>query len=46
MYKSFELIELLRKENYSITVHQHEALFTVQDSKKLRGKIAGAHTKN
>ena len=46
MYSSFELIELLNKENYSITVHQHEALFTVEHSKKLRGKIDGAHTKN
>ncbi len=46
MHKSFELIELLRKENYSITVHQHEALFTVQDSKKLRGEIKGVHSKN
>ncbi len=33
-------------ENFNITVHQHDALFTVQDSKKLRGKIEGAHSKN
>ena len=46
MYNSFELIELLKKENYSITIHQHDALFTVQDSKKLRGEIKGAHSKN
>ena len=46
MYNSFELIERLKKENYNITVHQHDALFTVQDSKKLRGKIDGAHSKN
>ena len=46
MYNSFELIELLKNENYNITVHQHDALFTVQDSKKLRGKIIGAHSKN
>ena len=46
MYNSFELIELLKKENYNITVHHHDALFTVQDSKKLRGKIKGAHSKN
>ena len=46
MYNSLELIELLKKEKYPITVHQHEALFTVEDSKKLRGKIDGAHTKN
>jgi Ala-tRNA(Pro) deacylase len=46
MYNSFELIELLKNENYNITVHQHDALFTVQDSKKLRGEIKGAHSKN
>ena len=46
MYNPFELIELLKKENYNITVHQHDALFTVQDSKKFRGKIEGVHTKN
>ncbi|MDB0003055.1 prolyl-tRNA synthetase associated domain-containing protein [Alphaproteobacteria bacterium] len=46
MYNPLELIELLKKENYNIKVHQHDALFTVQDSKKLRGKIDGAHTKN
>ena len=46
MYNSFELIERLKKENYSITVHQHDALFTVEDSKKLRGSIKGAHSKN
>ena len=46
MYNSFELIQRLTKENYNITVHQHGALFTVQDSKKLRGKIEGAHSKN
>ena len=46
MYNSFELIELLKKESYNIKVHQHDALFTVQDSKKLRGEIEGAHSKN
>ena len=46
MYTPLELIELLKKENYNITVHQHDALFTVEDSKKLRGKIEGAHCKN
>ena len=46
MYNSSELINLLKKENYNIDVHQHDPLFTVQDSKKLRGKINGAHCKN
>ena len=45
MYNSSELIELLKKK-YKIGVHQHDALFTVEDSRKLRGKIGGAHTKN
>ena len=45
MYNSSELIELLKK-NYKIEVHQHDALFTVEDSRKLRGKIDGTHSKN
>ena len=46
MYNSLELIELLKKEKYEIEIHQHDPLFTVEDSKKLRGKINGAHSKN
>jgi Ala-tRNA(Pro) deacylase len=46
MYNSIKLIELLKKEKYNFEVHQHEALFTVEDSKNLRGKIDGAHSKN
>ena len=46
MYNSLELIELLKKEKYKIEIHHHSALFTVADSKKLRGKINGAHSKN
>ena len=46
MYNSLELIELLKKESYEIEVHQHDALFTVEDSIKLRGKIDGVHSKN
>ena len=46
MYNSLELIELLKKKEYEFEVHQHDPLFTVEDSKKLRGKINGAHSKN
>ena len=46
MYNSFELINLLKKENYNIDVHEHDPLFTVEDSRRLRGKINGAHSKN
>ena len=45
MYDTLELIELLKKK-YEIKIHQHDALFTVEDSKKLRGEIDGAHSKN
>ena len=46
MYNSLELINLLKKGKYNIKVHQHDALNTVEDSKKLRGNIDGAHSKN
>ena len=45
MNNSLELIELL-KTNYEIKIHQHDALHTVEDSRKLRGEIDGAHSKN
>ena len=46
MYRALELIELLKTGKYKIEVHQHEALFTVEESIKLRGKIKGTHSKN
>jgi len=46
MYNSLELIKLLKEKKYEIETHQHDPLFTVEDSKKLRGKINGAHSKN
>ena len=46
MYNSLELIDLFKKKKYEIEVHQHDSLFTVEDSKKLRGKIGGSHSKN
>jgi len=46
MLNSLELINLIKKENQRIEIHKHDALFTVEDSKNLRGKIQGAHSKN
>jgi len=46
MYNSLKLIDLLKNKNYKFEIHQHDALFTVEHSKNLRGKIGGAHTKN
>jgi len=46
MLNSAELISLIKKEKYSIKIHKHKALFSVEDSKNLRGKINGTHSKN
>ena len=43
-YKS--LIKLLDEKNINYSLYNHLPLFTVDDSKKLRGDINGAHTKN
>ncbi len=43
-YKS--LLKLLDKKNINYSLYKHPPLFTVDDSKKLRGNIKGAHTKN
>ena len=46
MLDALRLIDLLQNTKYNIEVHKHDALFTVKDSKELRGKIKGAHSKN
>ena len=43
-YKS--LLKLLDKKNINYSLYKHPPLFTVDDSKKLRDNIKGAHTKN
>ena len=46
MMNSSQFISLIKEKDYDITIHEHEALFTVEDSKNLRGKIVGSHSKN
>ena len=46
MLNSKELIELLNNKNYNYDFHEHKPLFTVDDSKNLRGQIKGLHSKN
>ena len=46
MFKMNDLIEMLNKKEVPYTKHEHEALFSVEDSKGKRGTIEGAHTKN
>ena len=41
-----ELIKLLDVKGYDYDLHEHKPLFTVEDSNKLRGEIAGLHSKN
>ena len=46
MLNALKLIDLLKNRKYNVEIHEHEALFSVQDSRELRGKIRGAHSKN
>ena len=41
-----ELIKLLDNSDYDYDLHEHNALFTVEDSNKFRGEIKGLHSKN
>ena len=41
-----ELITLLDVKGCDYDLHEHKALFTVEDSNKLRGEITGLHSKN
>jgi len=40
------LIILLKEKKINYTLYKHPPLFSVADSKRLRGDINGAHTKN
>ena len=46
MLTKTDLFELLSVKNIDFQIHDHEPLFTVEDSENLRGEIKGAHTKN
>ena len=41
-----KLVNLLKIKKISYEIYEHEPLFTVDESKKLRGVIPGSHTKN
>ena len=46
MFRSEDFIKLLKEKKYEFNIYEHGPLFTVDESKKLRGKIKGAHSKN
>ena len=45
-YTKSNLLKYLDKNGILFLEHRHEPLFTVEQSKKLRGLMKGAHTKN
>ena len=46
MFDKNSLINLLETKSISYKITEHKPLFTVEDSKNLRGSIDGAHSKN
>ena len=46
MLGSKDFIELFNDKGYDYDLHEHQALFTVEDSNKFRGRIKGSHSKN
>ena len=46
MLKKNDLLKILKSNNIEFSVQEHAPLFTVEDSKSLRGTIRGAHSKN
>ena len=46
MLTKSDLLQLLREKSIQFQIHEHEPLFTVEDSESFRGNIEGTHTKN
>lgn len=46
MSREHALLDALADLGIATTIHEHEAMFTVEASAKLHTEIAGAHTKN
>ena len=46
MFFKDDLISILNDNGFDYFVEEHAPLFTVEDSKSLRGQIEGAHSKN
>ncbi len=46
MLTKTDLFELLRANNIDFQIHDHDPLFTVEDSENFRGEIKGSHSKN
>ena len=46
MLKKNDLLQILKSNDIEFSIQEHAPLFTVEDSKSLRGTIRGAHSKN
>lgn len=46
MIDKTSLLKLFENQNINYEIFQHPPLFTVKESKRIRGEIKGAHTKN
>ena len=44
MLGSKEFIKLFNDKGYDYSLHEHQALFSVEDSNKFRGQIKGSHS--
>ena len=41
-----DFINILKLKNYEFELHNHIPIFTVEDSRKIRGTNKGSHSKN
>src|SRR5947208_1709754 len=41
-----DLLQFFDKNNYLYTLHEHQAIFTVEQGQHLRGNMPGCHSKN
>ena len=46
MYNTQSLLKKLKIDGLKYTIYEHQALFSVKDSRENRGSIQGSHTKN
>ncbi len=46
MLSVLNFINILKTSGYQYKLHEHDPLFTVEDSKKNRGEMNGSHSKN
>ena len=46
MLTKTDLLHLFTEKSLDFQIHEHQPLYTVEDSENLRGSIEGSHTKN